>query len=50
MRAELMGHGPEINQSVYTKVIPESLRDAVANVASELFAVAELGELTVRCN
>jgi integrase len=38
IRAELMGHGPEINQSVYTKVIPESLRNAVANVASELFA------------
>jgi hypothetical protein len=38
MRAELMGHGPEINQSVYTKVIPESLRNAVANVPSELFA------------
>jgi len=28
--AELMGHGPEINQSVYRKVIPESLRNAVA--------------------
>lgn len=38
MRAELMGHGPEINQNVYTKVIPESLRNAAASVASELFA------------
>jgi integrase len=38
IRAELMGHGPEINQSVYTKVIPEALRNAVANLGSELFA------------
>ena len=38
LRAELMGHGPEINQSVYTKVIPEALRNAVASVGSELFA------------
>jgi integrase len=38
IRAELMGHGPEINQSVYTKVIPEALRSAVANVGRELFA------------
>ena len=38
VRAELMGHGPEINQNVYTKVIPDTLRKAVQSVGRELFA------------
>jgi integrase len=37
-RAELMGHSPEMNQSVYTKVIPDTLRSAVEIVGSELLA------------
>ena len=37
-RAELMGHSPEINQRVYTKVEPDTLRSAVEVVGSELLA------------
>jgi integrase len=38
MRAELMGHGPEVNQSVYTKIIPDALRNAAAEIGIGLFA------------
>jgi integrase len=38
IRAELMGHSPELNQTVYTKVIPSTLRDAVEVVGRELLA------------
>jgi integrase len=38
IRAELMGHSPEMNQTVYTKVIPSTLRDAVEVVGRELLA------------
>jgi len=36
-RGAIMGNSAEINQNVYTKVIPESLRRAVAAVAGRLF-------------
>jgi integrase len=44
IRAELMGHGPEINQTIYTKVIPDTLRKAVESVGSKLFANCSHGE------
>jgi hypothetical protein len=38
MRGELMGNSAEINQRVYTKVLPETLRYAVDVVGKELFS------------
>ncbi len=38
MRGELMGNSAEINQQVYTKVLPETLRYAVDVVGKELFS------------
>jgi integrase len=37
MRGELMGNSAEVNQQVYTKVLPETLRYAVDVVGNELF-------------
>jgi integrase len=36
MRGELMGNSAEINQQVYTKVLPETLRNAVEVVGNDL--------------
>jgi integrase len=38
IRADLMGHSPEMNQNVYTKVVPDTLRNAVEVIGSELLA------------
>jgi integrase len=35
IRGELLGHSPEINQAVYTKVVDQSLRLAVERVGSQ---------------
>jgi hypothetical protein len=38
MRGELMGNSAEVNDRVYTKVLPDNLRFAVNIVGGELFS------------
>jgi len=47
MRGELMGNSAEINQKVYTKVLPGTLRYAIDNVSSELFSDCSVSSKTV---
>jgi hypothetical protein len=45
---EVMGNSAEINQQVYTKVLPDSPRYAVEVAGGELFSVVECRELICR--
>ncbi len=47
MRGELMGNSAEVNQQVYTKVLPETLRYAVEVVGKELFSDCSVLQNTV---
>jgi len=42
-----MGNSAEVNQNVYTKVLPDSLRYAVDVVGSELFSNCSVSSETV---
>lgn len=48
MRGELMGHSAEMNERVYTKVLPESLRRAVEVVGKDL--LEDCSELFSNCS
>jgi len=38
MRGEVMGNSAEVNERLYTRVLPDTLRYAVEAVGSELFS------------
>jgi len=47
MRGEVMGNSAEVNERLYTKVLPDSLRYAVEAVGSELFSDCSVKSNTV---
>jgi integrase len=49
MRGELMGNSAEVNERIYTKVLPDSLRFAVDVVGGELFSNCSVTTETVNC-